>query len=127
MAKYSLQGGELVVLGDDGSSLWRGRPMNQAVGRIEVVPASDDAIVLLKRPSTSGDFSNIVRVGPDGAIRWIAELPDYPGKGTSASTQDSYVALDTVTKSAIQAHSWSGVQVWLDTSTGKIANAMFVK
>jgi hypothetical protein len=127
VAKYSLQRGDLVVLGDDGSSLWRGRPMNQAVARIETVPASEDAIALLKRPSTPGDFSNIVRIGPDGAIRWIAELPNYPGKGTSASTQDSYVALDTVTKTAIQANSWSGMQVWLDTSTGKIANAMFVK
>jgi hypothetical protein len=101
--------------------------MNQAVARIETVPASEDAIALLKRPSTPGDFSNIVRIGPDGAIRWIAELPNYPGKGTSASTQDSYVALDTVTKTAIQANSWSGMQVWLDTSTGKIASAMFVK
>ena len=93
--------------------------MNQAVARIETVPASEDAIALLKRPSTPGDFSNIVRIGPDGAIRWIAELPNYPGKGMSASTQDSYVALDTVTKTAIQANSWSACKFGWTRAPGR--------
>jgi hypothetical protein len=107
-----------LVLRDEADiEIWRGRPFGRRVKTGLPVEGSSDVIALLEA-GTGGTFRNLVRVGPDGTVRWAADLPrrdhDYYG----------YVGWSG---HELVATSFSSHTVALDPDTGAILRAEFTK
>ncbi len=64
-------------------------------------------------------FQNLLCVGGDGRVAWTAPLP-------TASNTDAYVSFH-LDKDVVDANSWSGYRVWIDSSSGEIRNKAFAK
>lgn len=104
-----------------GDVLWHGRPYEADVASLLAIPATADALVLLDYMSKRGAFANLIRIGPDGEIRWRAQLP-------SADSTDAYVEFDYDDDGDfVVAQSWTGHSVVIDPSSGKIIERKFVK
>jgi hypothetical protein len=121
--EYKVENNELVVF--DGRRMsYRGRPDGYPVEKVVSVPDTRDAIALLSY-STEGapaHFPNLLRVGPDGAIRWRAIPPDdAPG------VQDAWVAVRWAKRGGLSANSWSAYYCRIDSETGAITSATFTK
>lgn len=118
--RYSVVDGEIVAIdARSGDVRWQGRPDDGLAISVLPVPSSTDAVVLLDYTSRRGAFQNVVRIGPDGTVRWRAQLP------TSGPT-DAYVEMDFDDVS-LSALSWTGYRVAVDLSTGQITGQRFVK
>jgi hypothetical protein len=102
-----------------GSLLWRGQPEGHRVRAATGLPDADGCIVLLSYEGGPKNFQNLVRCRSDGTVQWRAELPDQTGT-------DAYVSF-TLTDGQLKANSWSGFQVFIDESTGKIVRREFTK
>jgi outer membrane protein assembly factor BamB len=117
---YTVTETEVVAIdGRSGAVCWHGRPDDGPAVNVLPVPQSRDAVALLDYMSKQGAYQNIVRIGPDGTIRWRAQLP------TSDPT-DAYVDMD-IDGMKLCAVSWSGHKVTLDLETGQITERRFVK
>lgn len=102
-----------------GNTVWHGKPDGYPVWQTLPVPGSDDCLVLLEYwARAQHGFQNLLRVRPDGAIVWRAELPD--------PRDDAYVGFRWIDQT-LSAGSWSGYQVVLDPHTGRICSMSFTK
>ena len=101
---------------------YRGRLDGYPLRRVVAVPDSRDAIALLRRTEDApAHFPNLVRVSPDGEIRWRAMPPALePG------AHDSWVAF-RAKSGGLSANSWSGFYCKIDPETGAIVSAEFTK
>ncbi len=108
----------LAVDSQSGQVLWHGQPDDAPVVSVMAVPDGEDAIVLLDYMAKRGAFSNLVRIGPDGAVRWRAQLP-------TSELSEAYVEADLDIR--LTAASWSGHRVVLDLATGRILRSDFAK
>jgi hypothetical protein len=109
--------GDLVLRDEADREIWRGRPLGRRVKIALPVEGSSDVIALLDAGS-GGTFRNLVRVGPDGTVRWEADLPrrDHDYYGYVAWNGDQLVAT-----------SFSSHTVTIDPDTGAIMRAEFTK
>lgn len=116
---YSVTNGAvLVVDARNGNPLWHGEIDEVPAVRALGIPNSEDAIVLLDYMAKRGAFANLVRIGPDGAVRWRAQLP-------TSDPSDAYVNFEL--NGRLSANSWTGHRVVLDIATGEIKESDFVK
>jgi hypothetical protein len=119
---YRVEDDDLLVF--DGHDVrWRGRPDGYPVTEVVKVPDSPDAVVLLRYSEKSARaFANLLRVGPDGAIRWRSLPPDGEDEG-----EDAWVSFRFDKREGLVANSWSGYFCVIDVETGAIRSSEFVK
>ena len=120
--QYSLTNGEICVNNAiTGETIWKGKPEGRNVEIISPVPDEEDCIVLLDYSASDSKLpdQNLIRIHPDGTLVWRAELPE-------PSSSDAYVQFQ-ITNGNLQASSWSGYKVAIDTTNGKISSATFTK
>lgn len=108
-----------IVHATTGRVVWRGQPLGYSVQMVLPTPSSDAFLVLLRYdrgPTTA--FRNLLRLQPDGAVVWQAELPD---RGYDAYTDVEW------RNHVLTAFSWSGFLVVLDPDSGRILSTRFTK
>jgi hypothetical protein len=117
---FSFENGKLIVSDPvSGATQWRGLPGGARVADLKLVPGENGAIVLLDYSAQPhGPFQNLLRVDPDGAIVWVAELP--------TTNADAYVSFD-LDRNEVHANSWSGYAVTIDIRSGTVAARSFAK
>lgn len=119
---YFVIDGELVIQDKDQEEVWRGKPEGHAVVWAAPIPKSEDGLVLYD-PYPPGwkamqhtAFPNLVRMHPDGAIVWRAELPD---------PENRYLAAK-LTHSGVSARALD-YNIELDLNAGKILERIWTK
>jgi hypothetical protein len=120
---YAVENGELVVRKGE-AVRYRGRPSGYPAEKVGRIPNSSDAILLLRywTEKTPDHFPNLLRVGPDGAVRWSASPPEHePG------AQDAWVAFELAESGALLANSWSAFRCTIDVESGGIISRVFTK
>ena len=116
---YELAAGDVVARDGAGNVRWRGRPDGFPTMAIVPLPDTEDAVVLLDYMAGPKNFSNLLRIRPDGTIVWRAAPPEL-------STNDAYVECRWRGDS-FYANSWSGCLVEIDLETGVRKSTEFVK
>src|SRR5437773_351190 len=115
---YGIENGQLVVREPtSGKVIWKGG-FEAPVYQVVALPGLDGCLVLLDPSATKQPtFENLFKVGPDGSIRWKAQLPR------------SHDAFTRVIEYAdrIEAQTWTGQIVEIDLATGQARNPRFVK
>jgi hypothetical protein len=120
---YIVENGELVVA-EGNAERYRGRPDGYLVEEVVAVRESRDAIVLLRYGAEDAPmhFPNLVRVTPDGEIRWRALPPERePGM------HDAWVEFRWTDRAGLTASSWSCFYCEIDPVTGTVDSAVFTK
>ena len=108
----------------DGDVRYRGRPDGYPVEKAVTVPESPDAIVLLRYWSDGAPkhFANVVRVAPDGSIRWRRMPPTH-----DEVAEDAWAYMRWDKQRGLTANSWSCFYCRIDAATGEITSAEFTK
>lgn len=120
--QYSLVNGEICVINvTSGEIIWKGKPEGRNAELIAPIPDNEDCIVLLDYSDSDSKLpdQNLIRINLDGTLVWRAELPE-------PSTSDAYVHFN-ITNGKLQASSWSGYKVEIDTRNGEISSETFTK
>ena len=111
---------ELLVKDDQGNFVWKGRPTNQDVMAIHVVPDSQDCIILCKKDDLgSNSRVNLHRCTDSGKVVWSAEFPFDIAK-------DWYVEF-RIDEDGLSAFTCSCFCVWINMETGRILKKVFTK
>jgi len=117
--KYSIAAGELVISLDSDEIIFRGMVDGCPVSAVQLIPASDDCVVLLDysaRPTQY--FENLLRLTSVCKIVWRAKYP--------ADEHDFYVCVGW-SDNELVAHTWNGYKVLLNPETGMTISSTFVK
>jgi hypothetical protein len=101
---------------ENGSLSWKGTYKGAMIKG--ALPVDEDCIILLDPDaSKKSAFRNLLRVGRDCELKWVADLPTSP---------DAFVDM-RFDGSVLVARSWSGYKVRLDPSSGRKLAQEFVK
>ena len=116
---YTIEFGKLVVRDTSSSSLlWSGDFDGCRVFKILPLGSTEDCLVLLDPgSSTRPTFENLLLVGPAGAVRWKAQLPQ---------TNDAFVDVLLIGQK-LEARTWNGLRVKVDVETGQTLEIGFTK
>lgn len=117
---FHVAGDDLVIEDAGGKVRWRGKPEQRPVKWAIAIRSSDDGLALYHyyRPDHPyGPFQNMVRVRPDGSIKWRAELPESDDKYVSAKLLEG----------RLTAYSYNGYYVEINVDNGRIISKQFSK
>lgn len=117
---FSVTGGALQVLGDDGMVIWQGLPDGLSVLDLRLAFDRSSVFVLLEPPIGGGRIQNLVRVSRHGLVEWHGELP-------MRQVTDAFVSLETDTEGHVLATTWSGYRVRLNPCSGRLEDEVFTK
>lgn len=124
---YSVAEGELTIRQEDEAVVrWRGKPRNINVKEVLPLGDSDDCLVLLDwREAAEISRSNLIRIGPDGSVKWEVAVPRERVLGIDRSS-DVYVAVK-LQGTRVLANSFLGFLDHIDLLTGRVVESIFVK
>ena len=117
-SKYYIEKDELVIVNTDTDiPVWRGKPDGYSVAKI--IPIEGECIVLLDSASGPNRFSNLIRCRIDGSVSWKAELP-------TATGADAFTSI-RLSDRGLEAFTWSGFTLLVDSKTGRAISSEFTK
>lgn len=116
---FAVRDGWLQITSEAGAVL-AVRPDDLAVIRVLQLDLSG-AILLLDPPTGTGRVQNLLKVTPDGAVAWRAELP--PGSGPT----DAFVSFNATDDGRLVASTWSGYRMIIDEASGRVHGLHFAK
>lgn len=98
-----------------------GKVLGVAVLDVQDLPGEDSAIVLLDYMEMGeGPLRNLAKLRRNGAIVWIADLPD-------TGPRECYVSMDLGVSGQVFANTWNGYRVAIDSETGRVLGREFTK
>lgn len=93
---------------------------DRAILRVVDLPVRSGRLVLYDwSDDQTPRLQNLVRIDRDGAVMWIAELPEN-------TVPDCFVSV-MLEADIIKAGTWSCYSIMLDPATGRIQSQIFVK
>ena len=99
-----------------------GKVLGVTVLDVKELPTEGSVLVLLDYMEMGeGPARNLAKFTEQGALVWIADLPE------TAGSHDCYLSMDLSDDGTVLANTWNGYRVTIDGETGKVLGQKFTK